>query len=609
MKLRKLIAAAVLALLTAPLITAQAQTYSSLFAQAQAYEDAGQYIHAMGSYWDAMLASPAQAQTALTAYNRLSALIQGGKPGQDKDYDAFDLYDGWTALYRDYQQYWQEQCPFGFTIGTPQQAGLDMGSRTATYRVGAWSWESSRYRHIRDIVAEGYGKSRSSGWSGIPAGWTDIDSADYAIQFSITDKKGSPLLTGERKAVGDYANFDFKNVNRTVMKALDAGGTKIQPSGVWLKSGRSWNAKDILFSTEGGESPDKDAVAAAAVYAPASGTAAAVAAGSTLNADAAAWKASAEQYKQEAAAWRASAEKAQAEAQASKAAETRAIKEAAAWKTAAESAQEEAQKSKAAEAQAKNDAAAWKAAAEQSMADVRTRAAAEAQAKKEAASWQTAAQQAQANTKTSSDAQRTADIERFAACAALAAAATEDEQLAYYEFDNDTALKTGRMYSALLVGSAPVDPARLKATGMDIHELCNFASIRDGMPAAYIKDAGGAWKESSSDSYRFCTLPAKGGPSTEDSALKDIFVHAPNTIPEAVRTALSSGKESAYVLVRSGSDANQKAAEIIAEARSNKKPETLQEGIDKVKVYKDKGVNKVKDLFGKNKDKEESGSK
>ncbi len=602
MTVRKLIAAAMLSLLVAG--AASAQAYGTLFEQAQAYEDAGQYIHALGSYWDAMNAAPSQAQGALTAYNRLSALIQSGKPGQDKSYDAFDLYDGWMALYRDYQQYWQEHCPFGFTIGTPQLAGLDMASRTAQYRVGAWSWESSKYRHIKDIVSEGYGKSRSSGWSGIPSGWTDASSEDYSVQFGVSDRNGTTLLTSERKAVGDYTNFEFKGVSRNAMKAIDAGGSKITPSGVWLKSGRSWKASEVLFSTEGGVSPDRDALAeTAALFAAGS---AGSSTGTKLSGDAASWKASAEQYKKEAATWKAAAEQAQAEAKASKAAETRAIKEAAAWKSAAEDAQAEAKASKAAEAQAKSDAAAWKAAAEQSMADARTRTAEAAQAKKDAASWQSAAQN---GSKTSTEAQRTADIARFASCAALAAEATENTTLAYYEFDSDTALATGRMYSALLVSAGTVDAARLKEIDMDIHELCNFASIRDGLPAAYVKDASGTWKESGGDSYRYCKLPAGGSPSAEDAALKDIFEHAPGTFSEAVRAAISAKQGNSYVLVRSGSEANKEAAEAIAEARANKKPETLQEGIDKMKVYKDKGVNKVKDLFGKNKDKTEEGSK
>ncbi|MCR5621813.1 MAG: SUMF1/EgtB/PvdO family nonheme iron enzyme [Treponema sp.] len=266
------------------------ESYDTLLAKAKKYEADKKYVHALGTYWDAMAADPEKAE-AFDAYTKLALIIKKGKPGRDITYDEFDLYDGWLALCKDFEQYWTETCPNAFTLSI-RKGDLDMKTRTATYYVDITVGESRKYKDISDFVLTGLKSQWRKDWTDIPepdssdnyysssnkwpqtsvysneassmkkdgialfksmsynklqpastaALWSLRSSSDkstlYDVKFNITDKNGKVLLTSDRKRMGSKDAYEFKGVPQATMKIIDAGEARIQPVGVWLEYGK-----------------------------------------------------------------------------------------------------------------------------------------------------------------------------------------------------------------------------------------------------------------------------------------------------------------------------------------------------------------------------------
>lgn len=157
--------AAVLALTAGWACVAAGADYDALLKQAKDYEAKKQYVHALGSYWDAMEAAPEKAAGALDAYNKLAAVIQDGNPGWG-EFDEFDLYDGWLALCKDFEQYWTETCPNVFTFSI-RKGELDMKTRSATYYVDITVDETRRFKDIARYVLKGLRSKWTEDWENI----------------------------------------------------------------------------------------------------------------------------------------------------------------------------------------------------------------------------------------------------------------------------------------------------------------------------------------------------------------------------------------------------------------------------------------------------------
>ena len=277
--MKRILAAAVLALTAAAALFADNADYEALFAKAQAYEKAEKYVHALGTYWDAMDAAPEKAMDAFNAYTKLAGIIQGGKPGKDIEYDEFDMYDGWVALCKDFEQYWTETCPNIFTFSI-RKGELDMKTRTATYYVNISVDENYRYTNISYFILMGLKKHWNTDWVDIPQNWPlysvykdestsmkkdgialfkpisqpampaalwslrgkndryNKKDSLYDVKFNITDENGTVLLTSARKRMGSEGAYEFKGVPQATMKIIDAGKARIVPAGIWLEYGK-----------------------------------------------------------------------------------------------------------------------------------------------------------------------------------------------------------------------------------------------------------------------------------------------------------------------------------------------------------------------------------
>lgn len=285
------------------------ETYETLLKKAKDYEAKKQWVHALGAYWDAMEAEPTEkAAEAYEAFTKLSETIQEGDPGYG-EFDEFSLYDGWLALCKEYEKYWTDNCPYGFSLSV-KKGDLDMATRTATYTVKVNYGDTYKYKSIsgtlggRDKFGSwdnnvGLGRVWKSDWVGIPENWpsasvfnkpdaekekqflkdgialtchakdsfehynmvsafksmtndiNDWETSLYDVQFNITDENGKTLLSSGRAIAGSVCTF--KGVPQDIMKVIDSGAYKITLVGVWLNYGLTkaytvWNFTEMLES-------------------------------------------------------------------------------------------------------------------------------------------------------------------------------------------------------------------------------------------------------------------------------------------------------------------------------------------------------------------------
>ena len=264
--------------------------YAALLAKAKDYEAKKQYVHALGTYWDAMEAAPEKTGEALDAYDKLGAVIRAGNPGYG-EFDDFDIYDGWLALCKEYERYWTECCPNAFTFSI-RKGELDMKTRTATYYVDIKVDESCKYKDIAGNIMTGLKSKWTKDWEGIPERWPAASvygsedknfnkdgtalvkvpiiplgnnkwaytvmpaalfslgcsisgrrfipehSSLYDVKFNITDEAGTVLLTSGRKLMGSKGGYEFKGVPQSTMKIIDSGKARIVPVGLYLEYGK-----------------------------------------------------------------------------------------------------------------------------------------------------------------------------------------------------------------------------------------------------------------------------------------------------------------------------------------------------------------------------------
>lgn len=233
-------------------------SYESLFAKAQEYEKQGKYVHALGTYWDAMEAEQTtKAKKALKAYDKLSDVIREGKPGWGKFDDEFDMYDGWKSIYKDFQSYWiEEGSRYVFRVAKLRKKELDMKTRTANYYTSMAAYRNKKYTELSSIIDEGKEKSKRSEWIEFSESSKSSSSSlfytaenDYAVKLGIIDRNGKILVTGDyvnqketswlsddSKISGEYVTkYDFIGVDRDTMKIIDGGDCSIVPVSVLCK--------------------------------------------------------------------------------------------------------------------------------------------------------------------------------------------------------------------------------------------------------------------------------------------------------------------------------------------------------------------------------------
>ena len=597
-----------------------ADGYDDLLMQAEDYEADSQWIHALGTYWDAMEAGyPDNQEEAQRAFERLGNAIKGG-------FDEFAMFDGWYDLCKDYEAYWTEHCPLVFAFGDFHKEDVDAAARTGTYSIKISADWTKKYRAIENLVLSGFKSSYQRSWRRyIPENWpaesiysdedeefykdgialvnpeTDYGYGNnvpaalyslshggeggdmptfYDIEFRVTDENGSALLISERTLVGIQQDYVFTDVPRKAMRVIDAGKARIVPTGVYLFYGAAegysledlnWidsmselgmDVRETKFDLPVSGSNDIDVLQAQPKLA----------------------KADDWDEEPESEPWW---EEPQPE------------EEEPWWED--EPKQEEAWKEEPQPEQW------WENEPVQEEA------------------WKEEPRQKTPRQEQDTEEKRKADLATYALYSSFASSVAEDKMKSVYWILNEELfdLYDGAPYVALLVSSNIINEGQLQKYNFDIHELCNFASISEGLPESYVKDASGAW-QAQGDGYKACSLEdvkqciqkmqndnSYLWQTKDDVATKLalIYLYARENLPEKI-AALEVQKSGAYVIVRDGTIANQYAETAIAAEIARVEAEAENEGGDgkKTGFFRDKWE-KVKGWFTKDTEEEKAEKK
>ena len=159
--------------------------YDKLLAEAKQYEEKGQWVHAMGAYWDAIGSNLGDAEEAQEGFERIYNVFgEYGSVGHDipnpgpGEYDDFSRYDGWIELCKDFEIYWNEHPGEIFTTNLKCSKGdVDMKSRTASYNFELVANFSEKYSRLGNMICYVFGKAYKkygSDWPDIPAQWPAV---------------------------------------------------------------------------------------------------------------------------------------------------------------------------------------------------------------------------------------------------------------------------------------------------------------------------------------------------------------------------------------------------------------------------------------------------
>lgn len=192
MKKIKLLTASILVCLVG--ITAFAQDFNYLFTKAKEFEQNKKYVHALGTYYDAITLGQNE---AFASYNTLMSTIKNGQPGFG-NFNEFTLYDSWLALLTDAEQYWTEHAGevYNIKIEKAIKGDVDYTTRTATYTIPVYipipfekNTFTKKFYDITTTICEGLEKVYKSDWKGIPR-------PDFKSQMCYNDTRG-PYKKGE----------------------------------------------------------------------------------------------------------------------------------------------------------------------------------------------------------------------------------------------------------------------------------------------------------------------------------------------------------------------------------------------------------------------------
>ena len=138
---------------------AAAKDYATLLKEAKSYEASGNYVYALGTYYDAMESNrTAAAADALDGFERVGKLVAGGQLANGK---ASAEYRAWEKLCREFEKYFTENIPVRFDLSKPECTDM----ATSTYTVSVQPEPSYKYTRIYGYVKTGFKKSWSSAWA------------------------------------------------------------------------------------------------------------------------------------------------------------------------------------------------------------------------------------------------------------------------------------------------------------------------------------------------------------------------------------------------------------------------------------------------------------
>lgn len=180
-RIKNMVAVLVALVLGTSFVFADKAQYDKLLAEAKQYEEKGQWVHAMGAYWDAIGSNLGDAEEAQEGFERIYNVFDYNRGTLDPgpgEYDDFSRYDGWIELCKDFEIYWNEHPGEIFTTSLECEKGdVDMKSRTASYNFKLVANYSKKFReigcHIFYIFVRAY-KKYGSNWPDIPKQWPAV---------------------------------------------------------------------------------------------------------------------------------------------------------------------------------------------------------------------------------------------------------------------------------------------------------------------------------------------------------------------------------------------------------------------------------------------------
>lgn len=182
-RIKNIVAVLAALVLGTSFVFADKAQYDKLLAEGKAYEEKGQWVHAMGAYWDAIGSNLGDAEEAQEGFDRIYNVfgeygyndIPNPGPGE---YDDFSRYDGWIELCKDFEIYWNEHPGEIFTTNLKcSKDDVDMKSRTASYNFTLVANFSEKYSRLGNricyVFRQAY-KKYGSDWPDIPAQWPAV---------------------------------------------------------------------------------------------------------------------------------------------------------------------------------------------------------------------------------------------------------------------------------------------------------------------------------------------------------------------------------------------------------------------------------------------------
>ena len=237
-RIKNIVAVLAALVLGTSFVFADKAQYDKLLAEAKQYEEKGQWVHAMGAYWDAIGSNLGDAEEAQEGFNRIyNVFREYGSVGHDipnpgpGEYDDFSRYDGWIELCKDFEIYWNEHPGEIFTTSLEYEKGdVDMKSRTASYNFTLVAVYSEKFLRMGTkicyVFRQAY-KKYGSDWPNIPAQWPAVsifkDSKTIPVvkfisapcEFHTTSNKESYLDLDPYTIAKSYYSLSFNDGKTT----------------------------------------------------------------------------------------------------------------------------------------------------------------------------------------------------------------------------------------------------------------------------------------------------------------------------------------------------------------------------------------------------------
>lgn len=184
-----------------------ADSFQETFNKAKKYEEEKKFIYALTNYYAAKEMVDKNSEDfniAEEKYESLKENIKAGNLGVE-DLDAFELYDKWIELLKEFEHYWTEYCPMVIWVNKLERQSLNMENRTGDYSMQVITHKSDKYYEIKEIVSDGLiAAMRKNKWQNdnLEYFWPD-----YSV-YNITCKEPDNYLPDNIPLI--YTPFDAK---------------------------------------------------------------------------------------------------------------------------------------------------------------------------------------------------------------------------------------------------------------------------------------------------------------------------------------------------------------------------------------------------------------